>query len=166
MPYLVAYCLTSDCGRPDGRVGSRRHAFAAVVSLACLVLVPTTGCAGQDCKSIGLEGPLVRIAVPKELADGATTFRVCADTSCSDGLMPSLDGGTYALTFVDTSAHWGKSVVVKVTGTGRRKVDADTTVRTHAFYPGCVDTPVVAARFNPATDALEASNYSFNDPLG
>lgn len=130
------------------------------------MLIPTTGCAGQDCKAIGLEGPLVRIAVPKELADGTTTFRVCADTSCSAGLLPAWDGSDYALTFVDKSAQWGKSVVVKLAGTGTRKVDATSTVRTHAFSPGCVDTLVVAARYDSATGALEASNYSFNNPLG
>ena len=166
MRSLVAYCLMHDSVRTDSRVRSRRHALTTVASLACLVLIPTTGCTGQDCKSVGLEGPLVRIAVPKELADGSTKFRVCADTSCSDGLLPSWDGGEYALTFVDKSAQWGKSVVVKLTGTGKGTVDADTTVRPHAFYPGCVDTLVVAARYNSDTDALETSNYSFNNPLG
>lgn len=136
--------------------------MAAVV---CVVLLAATGCTGRDCKSIGLEGPLVRIAVPKEFADDATTFRVCADTSCRDGLQPTRDGSDYAITFVAKDAAWGRSVALSLAGTGAFNVDAATTVRTHAFYPGCIETPVVAARFNSATGPLDPSDYSFKDPL-
>jgi hypothetical protein len=140
-------------------------AFARVALVACVVLIAATGCTGHDCKAIGLEGPLVRIAVPKEFADGATTFRVCADTSCRDGLLPSRDGGEYAVTFVAKDATWGRSVTLTLAGTANSEVNAATTVRTHAFYPGCIETPVVAARFNSATGRLEPSDYSFNHPL-
>jgi hypothetical protein len=136
--------------------------LARLAPVAWLVLLAATGCTGQDCKAIGLDGPLVIVAVPKEFADGATTFRVCADTSCRDGLVPSWGGGDYVVSFVQINATWGRSVVLTLAGTGNRNVNAAITVRTHAFYPGCIETPVAAARFNSATGRLEPSDYSFN----
>lgn len=110
-----------------------------------------TGGTGRDCEAIGLEVLLVRIAVPKEFGDGVTTFRVCADTTCRDGLLRSWDSGDCAITFVASEATWGRSVALTLAGCGQSKVDGATTVRIHAFYPGCIETPVVAARFNSAT---------------
>lgn len=136
--------------------------LASLVPFTCAVLVAATGCTGHNCKSIGLDGPLVIVAVPKEFADDATTFRVCADSSCRDGLVPAWGGGDYVISFVAMDANWGRSVALTLAGTGKRNVDAEITVRTHAFYPGCVETPVAAARLNSATGKLEPSDYSFN----
>lgn len=135
--------------------------LARLAFVACLVLLAATGCTGKDCKAVGLDGPLVIVGVPKEFADGASTFRVCADTSCRDGLVPSVGGGVYVVSFVEINATWGRSVALTLTGTGNRSVNAAITVRTHAFYPGCIETPVAAARFNSATGRLEPSDYSF-----
>jgi hypothetical protein len=68
------------------------------------------------------------------------------------------------VTFLAMDAKWGRSVALTLVGTGKSNVDAATTVRTHAFYPGCIETPVVAARFNSATGRLEPSDYSFDHP--
>src|SRR3954464_3061294 len=108
-------------------------ALARLATVACLSLAAATGCGGHDCKAIGLDGPLVLIAVPEELSDGAATFRMCADSSCRDGLVPLRGDGDYVVTFLANDAKWGRSVALTVVGTGKSNVAAATNIRTHAF---------------------------------
>jgi hypothetical protein len=138
---------------------------AAFAPALCFAVTLTSGC-GQSCKAVGLEGPFVRIVVPKASVDEATTFRVCADTECRDAVVPTWDGADYSVILVVNDADWGRSVRLTLVGSGDSNVDATATIPTHAFYPGCVDTPIATARYDAATGQLEATHYSFDDPQG
>ena len=166
-PRLTSLLLRID-GLPRALHVKQKNLHVAMLgSRLGVALLLVGGCAGQSCKTIGMEGPLVRISIPEALSDGATTFRVCANTTCQDGLVPAAaGGGTYVVSFVDSRERWGRLVTLSIAGSGVSNVTATTTVRRHAFYAGCLDTPVVSARFDGSTGTLVPTSYTFNDPLG
>lgn len=158
----------SSIGRPGAQyVKQNALNVATLSSLVGVALLSVGGCAGQSCKTIGSPGPLVRISIAESLSDGATTFRVCADTTCQDGLVPTpVGGGTFVVFFVDSGERWGPSVNLSIAASGTSNLSATTKVQRHAFYPGCLDTPVVSARFDASTGKLDPTRYTFNDPPG
>jgi hypothetical protein len=141
-------------------MGAMRGPWHRASGLLVLMLFESAGCEGRSCKAIGLSAA-VRIEVPAEWLDAGTSFRVCADNECVTGLLVRSDGSQVVLGFAP-QAPLARTVHLTMAGSGVVTADAEGSIRTHAIYPGCVNAPVAAARYDPTTRTLEQSDWTWD----
>jgi hypothetical protein len=135
------------------------NARRVAVGAAFLAMVGA-GCGEIDCRHVAI-GDSVRVEVPTDWV-GSEGVSLCVDDECHDGL--AVVGGTIGVVQFGTTTEMKTSVHLKLAITKPVARAVEGTVSTHKTYPGCLESLVAAARFDPATGKLVQSDWDFVAP--